>query len=553
MHSPQIIVGEVSFRDIREKNYYYVDKTSILEELISRCRTKVSLITRPRRFGKTLTLNMMKEFFDIQKDSSDIFKGLYIENNKEICQSWMNAHPTILISFKDVNHKIFQRARNSILTLISDIFLDNEYILNSEKIHKKYKEKIKLFIDEKIIDEDLEHSLLFLCKIFEKFWGKKTIILIDEYDVPLYYAEKNGYYDEMVDFLRRFLGTALKDNSYLELAVLTGCLRVVKESIFTGLNNFGCYGVSDIRFSDKIGFTDKEIDNILYENRIENKKQIIKEWYDGYCFGKFNEIYCPWDVLNYILSLDDDKNALPKMFWINSSENDIIKNMLETSNDIIRQKIEKLINGIYIEEYLSEYLTYHCLYAKNNNIWSILYLTGYLTKANQDVNEGKYLLKIPNKEIKEIFIHTIKEWFQKNIEKDVLHLLTAFWNGDSYNAEVILNKILLKSISYHDNVESYYHGFTVALFAGTLLEVTSNRESGDGRPDVVIADPDGQRGFVLELKHAESEEALESGVREALGQIAKFRYLEGLPAYMKQRRAYGIAFHKKRCMVRLFR
>ena len=553
MLSPRILIGGESFRELREGNYAYIDKTALLEELLGQDRPKVALITRPRRFGKTLTMSMLHEFFDIQKNSESIFKGLAIVENKAFCRAWMNKFPTVFISFKEISGRSFSHSYDKIVSSISEIFFLFKYLLKDENIDDKYKEKIHSFIDEKIKQSDAENSLLFLCKTLNKYWNKKVVILIDEYDAPLFYAEQKGFYDEMIEFMRHFLGAALKGNDCLELAVMTGCLRVAKESIFTGINNFECYGISDHEISDKIGFTDSDVDSILFANNLEDKKYLIKEWYDGYTFGNTNEMYCPWDVLRYVKKLKNDKNALPESFWINSSSNDIIRKMIDGSTIKIRQKIEKLIALECIDENISEYLTYDSLYIDDDNIWSILYSTGYLTKSRQETKNKNISLKIPNKEVLEIFIQTIKKWIKKIIDKNISSLLEAFWEGDEESVENILNAILLQTISYHDNAENYYHGFASALFVGTSLEVTSNRESGDGRPDLVVADPDGRRGLVLELKHAESEEALESGVQEALGQIAKFRYLDGLPAGMKQRRAYGIAFHKKHCAVRLFR
>ena len=553
MLSPRILIGGESFRELREGNYAYIDKTALLEDLLGQDRPKVALITRPRRFGKTLTMSMLHEFFDIQRNSNNIFNGLAIAENTDFCATWMNKFPTIFISLKEIKGRTFSHSYDKFLSYISEIFLDNSYLLHSEKIHNRHKERIQSFIDEKVKQNDTENSFLFLCKVLNKYWNKKVIVLIDEYDVPLYYSEQKGYYDEMIDFMRQFLGATLKGNDYLELAVLTGCLRIAKESIFTGVNNFECYGVSDIKISDKIGFTSSDVDLILNVNKLEYKKNIIKEWYDGYMFGNTSEMYCPWDVLRFVSNLKYDPNVLPESFWVNSSSNDIIEKMINRSTMSIRQKIEKLVSLKYINERVSEYLTYDSLYTNNENIWSILYSTGYLTKSETESKNGTTSLKIPNKEVLEIFVQTIKQWVKTVIDKNISHLLENFWKGDEKSIENILNTILLQTISYHDNAENYYHGFATALFVGTPLEVTSNRESGDGRPDVVVADPDGRRGFVLELKHAESEDALEAGVQEALDQIAKFRYLDGLPAGMKQRRAYGIAFHKKHCAVRLFR
>ena len=535
-----------------KKNYCYIDKTEIFEELLCNDDAKVSLITRPRRFGKTLTMSMMREFFDICKESSDIFKNLYISKNIELCQEWMNKYPVISISFKDIDGIDYSEAYDWCLCRISDVFGRNRYLIDSSKIYNENKERIISYIKKDITKNELCESFLFLSRLLHEYWGKKVIILIDEYDVPLYRAEQNGFYDEMVVFIRKFLGSALKGNDDLEFAILTGCLRVSKESIFTGLNNFECYGISDIYFADKFGFTDEDIDSILKATGLEDKKDIIKEWYDGYMFGDINGIYCPWDVLKYVKRLKKKPSVLPEPFWINSSSNDIIRKMIENSTLEIKQKIETLISLKCIYVKIHEYLVYNSLYINEENIWSILYSTGYLTKTDQESKDGKFYLKIPNKEILEIFVQTIKEWFKKIVDKNITHLLESFWNGDEKSVENILNTILLQTISYHDNAESYYHGFATALFVGTSLEVTSNRESGDGRPDVVVVDPEGSCGLVLELKHAETEEALEAGVREAIEQIAKFRYLDGLPASIQQRRAYGIAFHKKRCAVRLF-
>ncbi len=465
----------------------------------------------------------------------------------------MNKYPVISISFKDIDGVDYLEAYDWCLCRIADVFEQNRYLIDSSKIYEENKERIISYIKKDITKNEVCESFLFLSKLLRKHWGKKVIILIDEYDVPLYRAEQNGFYDEMVIFIRKFLGSALKGNDNLEFAILTGCLRVAKESIFTGMNNFECYGISDIDFSDKFGFTDKEINSILKVTRLEDKKHIIKEWYDGYMFGDVNGIYCPWDVLKYVKRLKKKPSILPEPFWINSSSNDIIRKLIEKSNLEIKQNIETLISLNCIRVKIYESLAYNSLYINDENIWSILYYTGYLTRSGQESKDGNVSLKIPNKEILEIFVQTIKEWFKKIVDKNITNLLESFWKCDEKSIEDILNTILLQTIIYHDNVESYYHGFVAALFVGTPFEVTSNRESGDGRPDVVVVDPEGRRGLVLELKHAEAEEALEARVQEALDQIVKFRYLEGLPPGAAQRRAYGIAFHKKRCAVRLLR
>ena len=551
MASLNINIGCEFFRRIREENLCYVDKTSLIEELLSSDQAQVSLITRPRRFGKTLTMTMLQEFFDIQRDSRRIFEGLAISGNTALCEKWMNRYPTVFLSLKGVEGLDYDFALSRLSDLLQQTCIEHVYLLESEKVDIDIKEKLEALKKGGVGDKGLAGSLQLLSRALRAYWGKPAILLIDEYDVPVSCAEQNGYYKEMVSFMRVFLGAALKTNASLKFAVLTGCLRIAKESIFTGLNNFRCYTVSDIDYADKLGFTEKEVDGLLEAAGLSDKKGVFKEWYDGYRFGEGAEIYCPWDILMYLSDLQKSAEAKPKAYWNNTSGNAIVRTLINMAGREIKEKIEKLIAGEAIEERLAEELTYDIVYKNERNIWTMLYLTGYLTKALIQPDNGLTALVIPNKEVKLIFTDTVSLWLEDKIaEDDLAPFVQALWSGGCAVLQSKINDILYETISYFDSRENYYHGFMTGLLRGAGLAVRSNREQGLGRADIIIEDGRNKRGVIIELKHAQEYEELEAKAEEGLRQIEERNYAAGLGPHIRRVMNYGVSFWKKESCVK---
>ena len=427
-----------------------------------------------------------------------------------------------------------------------------QYLLDSNKVAAADKTKLSLLSSGEADDELLMNSLSALCGALKDYWGKPAILLIDEYDAPISCAEQNGYYKEMVAFMRNFLGTALKTSASLKFAVLTGCLRIAKESIFTGLNNFRCYGISDSAFADKIGFTAQEVRALLDSAGLSEKEDAIKEWYDGYRFGEGTEIYCPWDVLLYICDLQYSLSAKPKAYWNNTSGNAIVRTLINRADrSELRAKIEKLIEGGSIEEELNEDMTYDIVYKNERNIWTMLYLTGYLTKAPQQPDSELIALVIPNKEVRKIFTETVSLWFDDRIaDNDLASFAEALWKGDSEFLQQTLTQVLYGTISYYDSAENYYHGFMTGLIRGAGLPIISNSEKGLGRADIVIEDGLNRRAIIIELKYAREYGELEVRAAEGLKQIEERRYASGLGPHIRSVLNYGIAFWKKECCVK---
>ncbi len=547
-----IYIGGEFFRRLREENRYYVDKTGLIEEMLSENQPLVSLITRPRRFGKTLAMTMLQEFFDIRKDSRQIFKGLAVFRNVKLCEAWMNRYPVVFLSLKNIEGQNFSHALEKFALLISRICSEHNYLFTSPSIGDEIFEKLTLLKKSRADASLLEDSFQLLCRALETHWGRPAILLIDEYDVPINHAEQKGYYDEMIGFMRNLLGAALKTNASLKFAVLTGCIRIARESIFTGLNNFKCYGVSDAQYADKFGFTSAEVDAMLIEAGLADKKPLLQEWYDGYRFGRKTELYCPWDVLLYVSDLQYDPEARPKAYWNNTSGNVIVRTLIATSGAKTRTKIEKLIEGHAIEEHLVEDLTYDLVYENEGNLWSMLYLTGYLTKAPEQPDNDSTALVIPNKEVRKIFTTTVSEWFAQSLRKhDLSPFVEALWNGDAAAIQDTLKQLLYSTISYHDSTENFYHGFMAGLINGTGLDMESNRESGLGRADITIEDGLHARAIIMELKYAQTYEELDRRAEEALAQIEEKKYAAGLSPQIKTVLNYGIAFWKKECCVKL--
>lgn len=550
-------IGIDNFRELREENRTYLDKTNCISTLVSPGYPKVSLITRPRRFGKSLTINMLSEFFDINKNSSDIFDGLEISKNKDICKEWMNQYPVINISLKEMSTDTFEKSIETFSEIVEEILIHNQYLFDSKKVYQEDKNILKKIDNREASEVDLRGSLKRICRSFQAYWGKQAIVFIDEYDASLNYAYQNGYYRKMVDFIRGLFSGTLKGNPHLKFAVITGCLRIAKESIFTGVNNFRCYSISDIKYADTFGFTEQDVDYLLSQIGLTNKKEEIRDWYDGYRFGKNSDIYCPWDVLNYLENLSDDKDAKPESFWVNSSGNDIIKKFLDQKQFSVKGKIESLLNNGYVKTNLTENLTFDTIYQSEINFWNVLYATGYLTKAKLEdivapvqLEYNEVLLRIPNKEIFSIFTTEVLKWFNECMsKKDQTPLFNAFWNGDNEALTNLLSDILLTTISYHDYYENFYHAFLIGLFSSQGYEVSSNIESGIGRSDILIRDLDNHQAACIEVKRTDERIELEEKAKEALRQIVKNKYDTQIRSF-KNIKLWGIAFYKKTCIAR---
>lgn len=547
---PKISVGSSDFAEYRKGDYYYVDKTGLIEELLKTPGIKVTLITRPRRFGKTMNMSMLAEFFDIRKDSRPIFSGLKIADNKELCEAWMNQWPVIHVTFRSVFGSCFKDAYSMIEAVIAELYKQHIYLLEKPEMMVYDREIFDRIAGKKASGEEIKNSLLFLTRLLGQYYGKTVILLIDEYDVPLAKASDKGYYEEMLYVIRGIL-QALKDNSFLHLAVVTGCLRIAKESIFTGTNNFITDTISDNRLDEFFGFTQEEVDRILADTQNTSHSQEIKNWYDGYRFGSI-DVYSPWDVMNHINALCLDPQAMPRSYWRNTSDNAIIRSFIDQAeNDTIKQ-FEILLSGDKISQKIEEDLTYDYLHASAENLWSILYLTGYLTGTEKEEGRQEWNLWIPNLEIREIFEDTVIKWFHDSARlwerKALFH---AVWERDEEKLTEEMTKLLRKTISYHDYKEDFYHVFLAGIFAGAGYIVKSNREHGDGRSDVVVQDYDGNRIAVFEVKYSRRLEDLPYDCERAIKQIDVRRYGEEFAEDYSTVICYGIAFYRKRCMVKV--
>lgn len=547
---PKISVGSSDFAEYRKGDYYYVDKTGLIEELLKTPGIKVTLITRPRRFGKTMNMSMLAEFFDIRKDSRPIFSGLKIADNKELCEAWMNQWPVIHVTFRSVFGSCFKDAYSMIEAVIAELYKQHIYLLENPEMMVYDREIFDRIAGKKASGEEIKNSLLFLTRLLGQYYGKTVILLIDEYDVPLAKASDKGYYEEMLYVIRGIL-QALKDNSFLHLAVVTGCLRIAKESIFTGTNNFITDTISDNRLDEFFGFTQEEVDRILADTQNTSHSQEIKNWYDGYRFGSI-DVYSPWDVMNHINALCLDPQAMPRSYWRNTSDNAIIRSFIDQAeNDTIKQ-FEILLSGDKISQKIEEDLTYDYLHASAENLWSILYLTGYITGTEKEEGRQEWNLWIPNLEIREIFEDTVIKWFHDSARlwerKALFH---AVWERDEEKLTEEMTKLLRKTISYHDYKEDFYHAFLAGIFAGAGYIVKSNREHGDGRSDVEVQDYDGDQIAIFEVKYSRRLEDLPYDCERAIKQIDVRRYGEEFAEDYSTVICYGIAFYRKRCMVKV--
>ena len=549
-----IPVGVSDFEEIRRNGYYYVDKSGLIGELLSTTGTKVTLITRPRRFGKTLGMSMLESFFDIRKDNKALFEELEIAKRHELCMEWMNQWPTVFVSFRQVDGLNFNSAYDMLTLVISELYKKHLYLLDSDKLDSFDKEIVKQLIQGTASAKDMKGSLMLLTRLMYQQYGKPVILLIDEYDVPVAKANRNGYYEEMLDVMKGLM-QALKDNQALCFAVITGCLKIAKESIFTGTNNFISDTITDSRLNEYFGFVQSEVDQILKDADVLDKAESIREWYDGYHFGDF-DVYCPWDVMNYLLELQRNPKAKPVSYWKNTSDNAVIRSFIDYAGSNITGKLETLLAGGTIVQRVDENLTYDYLHSSEENLWSMLYLTGYLTKAREEDYNGKLAdgtvaLMIPNAEIKEIFETTVVKWFDDSTKKcDRSTLFHAVWNGDSENLTKEMNVLLRRTISYHDYKEDFYHAFLAGICTGAGYMVDSNKEHGEGRSDVVVYDPINSRVAVFEAKYTKSLDKLESECDAALQQIDDRMYAKEYEDDYDQILCYGISFFKKRCMVK---
>lgn len=552
-------VGIDDFRKIRECGFYYVDKTKLVEQLMQNWG-EVNLFTRPRRFGKTLNMSMLRSFFEIGTDKS-LFDGLYISRNKELCDMHMGKYPVISITLKGIEGMTFEEARNMLKIILKNEARRHYYLKNSDRLtddDKQQYEQILLGTSENTAD-----SLRLLSQLLFLHYDKKVVILIDEYDVPLDKAFQNGYYSEMTSLIRGILGQALKTNDYLQFAVLTGCLRISKESIFTGLNNFKVLSIADARFDEQFGFIDSEVRDILEEYGVSDKISEVKDWYDGYRFGKA-DVYCPWDVINYVDHLQADPNARPQAYWINSSGNGLVRRLINIADESTKDEIERLIAGETIEKAIRLELTYDEIDNSIDNIWSVLFTTGYLTNAGEIELPGGggygYRLVIPNKEVRQVFVSQIQEWFRQTVTYDdgsVQDLCEAFMAGDADKIQSNLNMILIKTISVldtkarDDQKENFYHGLLLGLLRSKPdWRIKSNRESGDGFSDISIEPTIPEKGIVVEVKYSNTISGLDDACDRAMKQIRDRRYDEALREDGREDIiAYGIAFCRKRCKV----
>ena len=554
-------IGIEEFNEIRNGKFYYIDKTGLIEQLLGQWG-KVNLFTRPRRFGKTLNMSMLRYFFEIGTDKA-LFDGLSISENGELCREYMGKFPVIFLSFKDVEGLTFEQARYSLAEKIAKEAKRFRFLLESDRLEADEKDHYRAIIAQNggqftMNERILPSSLQILSELLQKHYGKKTIILIDEYDVPLDKAFQNGYYKEFVALIRGVLGQALKTNEALQFAVLTGCLRVSKESILTGLNNFKVLSITDTRFDEQFGFTEAEVKTLLEAYHLENHMSEIKEWYDGYRFGDA-DVYCPWDVMNHVDKLWENPDAEPESYWINSSSNDLVKRFISKADRTTREEIEQLLAGGKIEKEIRLELTYDEIDSSIDNVWSVLFTTGYLTQVGKP-KRSVYQLKIPNAEVREVFRYQISEWFKNTVQNDMVGLRPfwkAFSEGNAQGVEEILTETLGRTISVLDpkgsgsEKESFYHAFLSGMLVGNgAWGVFSNKESGNGFADLMVETENPNAGFVIELKSVEKISELDSACKKAMAQIHDRQY----DAYLRNEGrndiwAYGIAFYKKRCKV----
>ena len=556
MERKKLPVGIDSFEKLRREDFYYVDKTRLIIDLLKNWG-EVNLFTRPRRFGKTLNMSMLKSFFEIGTDKT-LFDGLAISEEKELCEAYMGKFPVVFVSLKDVDGLTFENAYGKLRDILRAEISRLSFLMQSEQIEEDDKYSFERFLREQDTLDDVQKSLKMLSSLLYQHYGQKVILLIDEYDVPLDKAFQHGYYKEMAALIRSLFSRALKTNDFLQFAVLTGCLRVSKESIFTGLNNFDVNSIIDVEHDEQFGFTEAEVQEILQYYDREAAAPVMKAWYDGYRFGNA-EVYCPWDVINYAKKLLANPQAEPQAFWINSSGNDLVKRFVDKADKTTQDEIERLIAGEAIEKAVRLEMTYGEIDNSIDNLWSVLFTTGYLTQAGR-VERGVYKLIIPNREVREVFVFQIQEWFKNTVvrdEKPMQAFCQAFLDGNAEEIQRRLTIILGKMISIldtkakDDQKENFYHGLLLGLLRSEPnWLILSNVESGEGFSDILIEPEDPDAGMVIEVKYSPTLAGMESACQAAMAQIKEKHYDERLRNEGRENiTAFGIAFWKKRCRV----
>lgn len=560
MKKLKLPTGIDNFEKIRTGNYYYVDKTSLIEQVLEN-GSEVTLFTRPRRFGKSLNISMLQHFFKIGTESS-LFDGLYISKKQELCDNYLGKYPVIAISLKGVNADSYQKACAQFIRVINREARRFQFLLDSDRLSKVEKELYLELLTRRMEEDTIASSLQELTELLEIHYGQRVVVLIDEYDVPLAKAHENGYYNEMVLLLRNLFGNALKSNPSLAFAVLTGCLRIAKESIFTGLNNFKVYSISNTEFDETFGFTDAEIKEMLRYYKMDARYDEVKEWYDGYRFGKV-DVYCPWDVVNYCNDHLNNPDAVPENYWMNTSGNNVINHFIDSINEpnmLTKTELEWLVNGKTVIKKIDEMITYNELYSTIDNLWSTLFMTGYLTQRNRE-SDGRYCLAIPNREIQNIMIERILTLFQNEVKEDgkmAENFCKALIEENTTEIERLLTLFMQKTISIRDTFvrksfkENFYHGILLGILSyKSSWRVTSNRESGEGFSDILIEVGDSNIGIVIEVKYANDKQSLENACKEALEQIDTKDYEQVFrQEEIQQIVKYGIAFQSKKCCVR---
>lgn len=555
MKEINIPVGISDFKEIRKNGYYYVDKTFLIKELLKTTATKVTLITRPRRFGKTMAMSMLATYFDIRENSQDLFDGLEISKETDLCKEWMNQWPVVFLSLKDIDGLNFEDAYERLVVQISNLYKNYTYLLEYDKIDPDDRQILLDLKAGKAEKAQVFQALRTLMRMLQIYHQKKVILLLDEYDVPIAKASSNGYYNQMLDVMKGIMSTALKDNTSLQFSVVTGCLRIAKESVFTGTNNFVTDSITDSRYNEFFGFTQAEVDQILEDADAGKHAASVKYWYDGYHFGNV-DVYCPWDLMNYLCDLQRNPEAKPDSYWKNTSDNAIIRSFIDYAGSSITKKLETLLIGGYIVEQIDESLTYDYLHSSEENLWSILYLTGYLTTVREEdlstsVPDGLSALAIPNAEIQEIFETTVMKWFSDSAKTWSRQILfDAVWKNNCKLLTQEMNKLLRKTISYHDYKEDFYHAFLAGIFAGAGYSVESNKEHGEGRSDIVVSDIVNGRVAVFEVKKSDALADLTSDCESALAQIDDRMYAKEFEDDYDEVLCYGVSFFKKRCLVK---
>ena len=551
----KIPVGKEYFDEIRRDHAYYVDKTELLYQLVEGTSNEVTLFTRPRRFGKTLMLSMMENFFSIQKSNNrGLFEGLNIMEHAEFCDEWMNQYPVLFVTLKGVEALSFEEAYKTLLVRLSELCKKNRYLADSEKVDADDKKVFLNLAEKKAELAEVKDSLKTIMRMMAAHYGKQVILLIDEYDVPLAKAselntEENRYYQQMLDVIRGMFDAALKTNEYLKFAVITGCLRIAKESIFTGTNNFMSYSVLDERFSSFFGFTQEEVDQLLTNTGLTEKMEVIRDWYDGYVFGN-TSVYCPWDVVSYVSALLEIRTAKPKNYWKNTSSNGILLTFVKRTDFDVSDKFETLLNGGTIRQTISDELTYDTLHESEENLWSVLLMTGYLTKVDPDAEGDTVELTIPNVEISNIFEETVVRFFKDSLDRSKQkELMDALWNGDEETASKRMTDLLFDTISFHDYHENYYHAFLTGIISGLGYAVKSNQENGLGRSDIDVREKRRKRGMILEAKKSDRESDMQKDALAGKQQIVDRQYLRGFPGF-ESVMCYGISFFRKKALVK---